>query len=52
MGRRTFCTLSLSKGINAQTVMTLSGHSDYKSFQRYIDISEEQKRSAMEKGWG
>lgn len=52
MARRTFCTVSLTKGINAQTVMTLSGHTDYKSFQRYIDISEEQKRAAMEKGWG
>jgi integrase len=52
MGRRTFCTISLAKGINAQTVMTLSGHTDYKSFQRYIDIGEEQKREAMEKGWG
>ncbi|WP_262482677.1 tyrosine-type recombinase/integrase [Anditalea andensis] len=39
-GRKTFATLSLEKGIPAETVMKITRHSDYKSFQRYIKVTE------------
>jgi len=52
IGRKTFCTLSLERGIPAETVMKISGHSDYKSFQRYVKITEERKRREMHKAWG
>jgi integrase len=29
-GRKTFCSLSLEKGMSAEEVMSISGHSDYK----------------------
>ena len=51
-GRKTFATLSLEKGIPAETVMGITGHSDYKSFQRYIKVTEERKRNEMQKAWG
>ncbi len=51
-GRKTFATLSLEKGISAETVMGITGHSDYKSFQRYIKVTEERKRNEMQKAWG
>jgi integrase len=51
-GRKTFATLSLEKGIPAETVMKITGHSDYKSFQRYVKVTEERKRNEMHKAWG
>lgn len=51
-GRKTFATLSLEKGMNAETVMKLGGWSDYKSFSRYVNITENVKRKAMASAWG
>ncbi|MFD2961004.1 MULTISPECIES: phage integrase SAM-like domain-containing protein [Olivibacter] len=51
-GRKTFCTLSLERGVPAETVMATSGHHDYKSFKRYVKITEERKRNEMQKAWG
>lgn len=51
-GRKTFATLSLEKGMNAETVMEIGGWSDYKSFSRYVNITENVKRTAMSKAWG
>lgn len=50
--RKTFCTLSLERGMSAEQVMKISGHSDYRSFQRYINITENIKRKAMQEAWG
>jgi len=51
-GRKTFVTLSLEKGIPAEAVMKITGHSDYKSFQRYVNVSEQRKKNEMERAWG
>lgn len=51
-GRKSFATLSLEKGMNAETVMEIGGWSDYKSFKRYVNITENVKRNAMSKAWG
>jgi len=51
-GRKTFCTLSLEKGMSAEQVMSISGHTDYKSFKRYVDVTEKLKKVVMEKAWG
>ena len=37
-GRRTFATDLLLKGVPAQTVMKFTGHRDYKSFAKYVNI--------------
>lgn len=50
-GRKTFVTLSLAKGIPAEVVMKVTGHSDYKSFKRYVNVDEERKRDAMSQAW-
>lgn len=39
-GRRTFVTLSLIAGINQFTIMKATGHTDMKSFMRYVDYNE------------
>ncbi|WP_139925234.1 site-specific integrase [Hymenobacter sp. DG01] len=37
--RRTFVTLNLGKGMSAEFVMKLTGHTSYKSFQRYVNLT-------------
>ena len=39
-GRRTFVTLALIGGVNQFTIMKATGHTDMKSFVRYVDYSE------------
>lgn len=50
-GRKTFVTLSLEKGMTAEEVMSISGHKDYKSFKRYVNITELRKKNAMLRAW-
>ena len=50
--RKTFVTLSLEKGMSAEEVMTISGHTDYKSFARYSHVTEKRKKVVMLKAWG
>lgn len=50
--RKTFVTLSLEKGMTSEDVMEISGHSDYRSFQRYVKVTENRKKGAMLKAWG
>jgi len=51
-GRRTFITLSLEKGMRVETVMSITGHSDYRTFQKYIKHTKEVKRKEMDEVWG
>lgn len=51
-GRKTFVTLSLEKGMSAEEVMEISGHSDYRSFKRYVRVTEKRKKVVMLKAWG
>ncbi|MBJ6119499.1 tyrosine-type recombinase/integrase [Pontibacter sp. BT310] len=43
--RRTFITRALKAGLPVQLVMECSGHTDYKSFQRYIDFSNSKDKA-------
>ncbi len=49
VGRKTFITNALQKGILAEVVMGISGHSDHKSFKHYYSITEEHKQTEMSK---
>ncbi len=49
--RRTFVTLSLEKGMRPETVMSLTGHKDYKTFKRYIKISSKVKELELNSVW-
>ena len=50
-GRKTFATLSLEKGMSAEEVMHCTGHLDYKSFKRYVKITETRKKVVMGNAW-
>lgn len=49
--RKTFCTLSLLRGALPETVMRVSGHSDYSSFKRYLEITDKKTAEEMHKVW-
>jgi len=49
--RRSFVTLSLEKGMRAETVMEITGHKNYKMFKKYIKITDKIKRIEMNKVW-
>jgi integrase len=51
-GRKTFVTISLERGMSAEQVMAITGHTDYKSFKRYVDISKKLTKVVMIKAWG
>jgi len=45
--RRTFVTLALEKGIRAEVVMAMTGHKNYKTFKKYIKITDNIMRNEM-----
>lgn len=49
--RRTFVTLSLEKGMRAETVMNITGHKEYNTFKKYIKITSKVKLVEMKKVW-
>ncbi|WP_099365161.1 site-specific integrase [Sphingobacterium sp. 1.A.4] len=51
-GRKTFATLSLEKGMNAEEVMAITGHRSYASFKRYVKITQERRKKVMLDAWG
>jgi hypothetical protein len=38
--------------MSAEEVMTITGHKDYKSFKRYVKITEQRKKLVMRNAWG
>jgi len=49
--RRTFITLSLEMKMRPETVMAISGHSDYKTMKRYIAVTEKMKAKELDMVW-
>lgn len=49
--RRTFVTLSLELGMKAEEVMPITGHRSYKSFKRYVKITEQRAKEALLNAW-
>jgi integrase len=50
-GRKTFATVSLERGMSAEEVMAITGHKDYKSFKRYVKVTEQRKKVVMLTAW-
>lgn len=50
-GRRTFVTLALENGIAPEVVMKVTGHQDYKSFKRYVNITEQRVEREFARSW-
>ncbi|MEQ1554365.1 MAG: site-specific integrase [Ferruginibacter sp.] len=50
-GRRTFITYCLSKGMGAQMIMSITGHKNYKSFERYVKFSDNDIKKQLDLIW-
>lgn len=50
--RRTFVTLSIMQGMKPETVMKITGHSDYKTMQKYLNITNKEAHKEYFKAWG
>lgn len=50
-GRRTFVTLSLEGGLSWETIMKATGHRDFKSFRRYIQVTPERLLTDFARVW-
>lgn len=49
--RRTFVTISLEKGMRPETIMEITGHTNYKTFRKYIKITSKVKQNEINKYW-
>lgn len=49
--RRTFVTLSLEQGMRPEIVMQITGHKEYKTFKKYIKITDKVKEVEMLRIW-
>jgi site-specific recombinase XerD len=49
--RRTFVTLSLERGMRPELVMSITGHKDYKTFKKYIKLTENVRLAEMNNIW-
>lgn len=49
--RRTFVTLSLEKGMRVDTIMRITGHKDYKTFKKYIKLTDKVTEQDMRRVW-
>ena len=52
MGKRTFITLSLMRGVPERVILKSVGNKDYKSIEPYIKIVDRHSFEWMEKAWG
>lgn len=46
-GRRTFICIALESGVRPEVIMRITGHSDYKSMQPYINVTSKAKIKAV-----
>lgn len=51
MGRRTFITQSLERGMMPSSVMKLSTHKDHKSFSLYINTTKARLKHEVDQAW-
>jgi len=50
--RRTFVCLSIIKGLSATYIMSITGHENIRTMNKYLSISQEAKRKAFFDAWG
>lgn len=49
--RRSFVTISLLSGMRSEVCMSLTGHKNYRTFKKYIKITEQVKQQEMDQVW-
>ncbi|WP_165370383.1 site-specific integrase [Hymenobacter persicinus] len=52
IGRHTFATQSLERGMSIEVLQKNTGHKDLKSLMPYAKVADKRKKSEMKKAWG
>ena len=50
--RKTFITLSFFFGMDVKIIKSITGHTQDKTFDKYLNIADGMKKSELEKAWG
>lgn len=50
--RKTFITLSFYLGMDVKTIKSITGHTQDKTFDKYLNIADSMKKNQIEKAWG
>lgn len=50
--RRTFITLSLERGMRPEVIMKITGHTSYRTMQKYINVTNKIVKNEFQKAWG
>jgi integrase len=50
--RKTFITLSFYLGMEVKVIKSITGHTQDKTFDKYLNIADGMKKSELEKAWG
>ncbi|MCX6154919.1 MAG: tyrosine-type recombinase/integrase [Candidatus Kapabacteria bacterium] len=51
IGRSTFASLNLAKGVPEHIVKSMTGHKDSRAFAKYVGVSKQIQKEATEKAW-
>lgn len=51
VARRTFVTISLERGMRPKVVMSITGHRSFKTMKKYIALTEQSRREALNAVW-
>ena len=52
VARKTFVTLSFYLDMDVKTIKAITGHTQDRTFDKYLKIAKEQIKGSMEKAWG
>lgn len=52
VARKTFVTLSFYLDMDVKTIKSITGHTQDRTFDKYLKIAKEQKKGSMVKAWG
>ena len=52
VARKTFVTISLERGMRPEVVMSVTGHSSFKTMKKYIALTDQARREEITKVWG
>lgn len=49
--RRTFVSLSIGRGMKAEEIMKITGHTSHKMLKKYLDVADKSVHKAMKEAW-
>ncbi|WP_045687753.1 site-specific integrase [Hymenobacter sp. AT01-02] len=50
-GRKTYCSIAIERGVSLPALMRSTGHKDFKSLRRYLQLQDTHQRDEISKMW-